>query len=146
MNEYKHDGQFLTHIYGTVNGKLVGIGSTSYNLTKKQNDNAIRLSKKPYYYSQLDGRWSNVRYGMSTIGPSGCVPTSMAMVLKGHFGINVSPIDTANRIYGYGGFNQRYFGASGTDFVRGMNSYGKTVVTINSLAQLNDYLSKVIQL
>ena len=141
-NQYKHDGQFNTHIYTKVNGKDTFLASTSYNLVKAQDDVAIRLSKKPYYYSQLDGRWSNTRYGISTLGPSGCVPTSMAMVLKGHFGMNVSPVDTANRIYSYGGFNQSYFGASGTDFVRGMNSYGKTVVTLNSLAQLNDYLSK----
>ncbi|MDA9472961.1 hypothetical protein C240_3187 [Enterococcus sp. 5H] len=31
-NEYKHDGQFITHIYATTNGTRSGIGSTSYNL------------------------------------------------------------------------------------------------------------------
>lgn len=141
-NDYKHDGKFLTHIYTKVNGKDMFLASTSYNLTKTQDNVAIRLSKKPYYYSQLDGRWSTLRYGMSTLGASGCVPTSMAMVLKGHFGINVSPIDTANRIYSYGGFNQQYFGSSGPDLIKGMNSYGKQAIVMNSLAQFNDYLSK----
>lgn len=109
---------------------------------KEQAEIQNRLNKKPYYYSQLDGRWSGRWYGMSTFGPSGCVPTSMAMVLRGHFGVNVTPVDTANRIYSYGGFNQGYFGASGTDLVRGLNSYGRSVTTINSLAELNNYLSK----
>ncbi|MHC5229564.1 GBS Bsp-like repeat-containing protein, partial [Enterococcus sp. LJL99] len=138
--DFKHGGAFKTDIYGTVNGKLQYLSGANYTL--QQDEVAIRLSKRPYYYSQLDGRWSNRQYGMSTLGPSGCVPTSMAMVLKGHFGINVTPIDTANRIYSFGGFNQQYFGASGPDFVKGMNSYGKQVVVMNSLAELNDYLAK----
>ncbi|MHC5216000.1 GBS Bsp-like repeat-containing protein [Enterococcus sp. LJL128] len=138
--DFKHGGLFHTHIYATENGRDKGVGSTSYNL--EQDEVAIRLSKPPYYYSQLDGRWSNLNYGIANLGAAGCVPTSMAMILRGHFGVNVSPIDTANRIYSYGGFNQKYFGASGIDFVKGMNSYGRTVLTVNSLSELNDYLAK----
>lgn len=103
---------------------------------------ASRKAKAPYYYSQLDGRWSGMSFGTSTLGPSGCVPTSMAMVLRGCYGINVTPVDTAKRIYGYGGFNQKYFGASGTDLVKGINSYGRSITNIQSLSELNNYLSK----
>ncbi|MGM0181706.1 hypothetical protein IGK74_000606 [Enterococcus sp. AZ150] len=138
--DFLHGGLYRTHVYGVVNGKLVGLATTSYSLV--QDEVAIRKQKKPVYYSQLDNRWKNRRYGMSTLGPSGCVPSSMAMVLKGCYGINVTPVDTANRIYSYGGFNQKYFGASGPDLVKGMQSYGRSAVVINSLGELNDYLAK----
>uniref|UniRef100_UPI0025E6F78C GBS Bsp-like repeat-containing protein n=1 Tax=uncultured Enterococcus sp. TaxID=167972 RepID=UPI0025E6F78C len=138
--DYRHGGVYTTHVYGVVNGKLVGLATTSYTL--EQDEVAVRNKQKPYYYSQLDPRWKNRRYGMSTLGPSGCVPSSMAMVLKGSYGINVTPVDTANRIYSYGGFNQKYFGASGPDLIQGMRSYGRQAVVMNSLADLNNHLAK----
>ncbi|WYJ90843.1 hypothetical protein A5888_002611 [Enterococcus sp. 9E7_DIV0242] len=139
--EFKNGGKYTTHVYANGNKAL---GGTSYTLEKKvvQDDNAIRLSKPPHYYSQLDPSWSGITYGRYKFGPTGCVPTSMAMVLRGSYGINVSPVDTANRIYQYGGFNQQYYGSSATDLFRGIRSYGRSISNINSLNELNDYLAK----
>ncbi|MGX7403424.1 GBS Bsp-like repeat-containing protein, partial [Enterococcus camelliae] len=137
---FKNSGEFYTHVYVTNNGKNQFLGATSYSLSMDEVKN--RLAHPPFYYSQLDWRWKTKNYGMANLGAAGCVPTSMAMILKGQFGLNVTPIDTANRLYSYGGYNQQYFGASGIDFVRGMNSYGRTIMMIRSLNELNDYLSK----
>lgn len=137
---FKNSGDFYTHVYVTDNGKNQFLGATSYSLSMDEVKN--RLAHLPFYYSQLDWRWKTKNYGMANLGAAGCVPTSMAMILKGQFGLNVTPIDTANRLYSYGGYNQQYFGASGIDFVRGMNSYGRTIMMIRSLNELNDYLSK----
>ncbi|MCB5952326.1 RICIN domain-containing protein [Enterococcus sp. BWT-B8] len=143
--DFKHAGHFDTHVYVKSGGTDVYVGKTSYKLEKvrtEQDNINDRLAKPPYYYSQLDSRWSRLTFGTSKFGPSGCVPTSMAMVLKGSYGMNVTPVDTANRVFSYGGFNQQYFGSSGTDLVRGMRAYGRTITNINSLSELNDYLSK----
>lgn len=138
--DFKNGGKYSTHVYANGNK---GLGGTSYTLEKVVvNDNASRLAKPPYYYSQLNPSWSGLTYGNYRFGPTGCVPTSMAMVLRGSYGINVSPIDTANRIYSYGGFNQQYFGSSATDLFRGIRSYGRSISNINSLSELNDYLAK----
>lgn len=137
---FKNSGKYNTHVYVTDNGKNTFLGATSYSLSFDQVAN--RLAKKPYYYSQLDSKCKNKYLGIANLGAAGCVPTSMAMILRGQFGINVTPVDTANRLYSYGGFNQKYFGASGIDFVKGMNSYGRTVMMIRSLSELNSYLSK----
>lgn len=139
--DFKDGGKYNTHVYANGNK---GLGGTSYSLEKKQvqDDNAIRLSKPPYYYSQLDPRWSGLSYGIAKLGPSGCVPSSMAMVLRGSYGINVTPVDTANRLFSYGGFNQQYYGSSATDLFRGIRSYGRSISSIGSLGELNNYLSQ----
>ena len=139
-SEFKDGGTYDTHVY--INKKYVG--KTSYTLKKAavQDDSAARLAKPPYYYSQLDSRWSGLTYGSAKLGPSGCVPASVAMILKGSYGVNVTPVDTANRIYSYGGFNQQYYGSSATDLFKGMRSYGRTISNINSLSELNNYLAQ----
>ena len=84
---------------------------------------------KPYYYSQWDGRWSGNRFNSSTIGPSGCVPTSLAMILKGSYGMNLTPADVAARMDVYSGWA---FGASGKDIIATANFYGHSVEVVVS--------------
>lgn len=84
---------------------------------------------KPYYYSQWDGRWSGNRFNSSTIGPSGCVPTSLAMILKGSYGMNLTPADVAARMDYYSGWA---VGASGKDIIATANSYGHSVEVVTS--------------
>lgn len=43
------------------------------------------------YYSQLDERWSGAPYGDSTVGRSGCGPTSMSIVVSTLTGTAVDP-------------------------------------------------------
>lgn len=53
-------------------------------------------------YSQYDKRWINHPYGSSTIGPSGCAPTSMAMIITNLTGKSVTPdvvADWGGRFY-----------------------------------------------
>ncbi|GHU37237.1 hypothetical protein FACS1894192_05680 [Bacilli bacterium] len=84
---------------------------------------------KPYYYSQLDPRWSGNRFNLSTIGSSGCVPTSLAMILKGSYGMNLTPADVAARMDYYSGWS---FGASGKDLIATAKSYGHAVEVVTS--------------
>lgn len=140
-SDFNHGGNYTTDIYGIAGGKQVGLGRATYNLSQTSSA-AERKRKTPFYYSQLDSRWESRMYGRYDFGSTGCVPSSMAMVLKGCYGLNVTPIDTANRIYSYGGFNQQYYGASGPDLVRGMASYGRTAQVLNSVEELNEYLAK----
>ena len=84
---------------------------------------------KPYYYSQWDGRWSGNRFNASTIGPSGCVPTSLAMILRGSYGMNLTPADVAARMDVYSSWS---FGASGKDIIATANAYGHSVEVVTS--------------
>ena len=84
---------------------------------------------KPYYYSQWDSRWSGNRFNSTTIGPSGCVPTSLAMVLKGSYGMNLTPADVGARMDYYSGWP---VGASGKDIIATAKSYGHTVEVVTS--------------
>lgn len=48
------------------------------------------------YYSQLDSRWKDTKYGKSgTIGTSGCGPTALAIAVATLTGKNITPQDTA---------------------------------------------------
>lgn len=51
---------------------------------------------KVVYYSQYDIRWKNLPYSNSTIGTSGCGPTSMAMIVSTLTNQTVDPIQMCN--------------------------------------------------
>lgn len=51
------------------------------------------------YYSQLDKRWAGASYGDSTIGRSGCGPTSMSIVISTLTGQAVDPPHMAEWAY-----------------------------------------------
>lgn len=101
-----------------------------------------RLAKKPVYFSQLDSRWRNVYVGNYTLGQTGCVPTSLAMVLRGSYGQNVMPFDVARTMNSIGSLNKSYYGASATDLAKTVRYYGKTIRVINSNSDMNYYLSQ----
>ena len=66
-NEYKHDGQFNTHIYAKVNGKDKFLASTSYNLeftnVNKVEQTAIGKNKmKITIFNPNRGNVSNVQF------------------------------------------------------------------------------------
>lgn len=48
------------------------------------------------YYSQYDVRWKNLPYSNSTIGTSGCAPTSMAMIVSSLTDNSIDPIQMCN--------------------------------------------------
>ena len=103
-------------------------------------DNTI--SRQPVWHSnflyQNDPRWSNIRIGDSTLGPEGCGPTSIAMVLNG-YGASYSPVDiarTANRIGNYNNPNVGGDGIDGQTILSSLNYYGMRATPITSEAQL----------
>lgn len=60
------------------------------------NGNLERINSGPYYYSQLDPRWSNREYTPgSTFGSFGCLITSYAMVRSMITGTEITPEDEA---------------------------------------------------
>ncbi|WEV60430.1 C39 family peptidase [Streptococcaceae bacterium ESL0729] len=101
-----------------------------------------RMKAVPYYYSQRDPRWRYAYVGNYQMGPTGCVPTSLSMILKGSYGTEANPFFVASQMARLGGFNQRYRGASGTDLVLTAQAFGRTVRKADTLDQLNYYLSQ----
>lgn len=48
-------------------------------------------------YIQTDPRWANAPFGSSTVGPSGCGPSAMAMIITALTGQAVTPDQTAKK-------------------------------------------------
>lgn len=95
--------------------------------TSSSNTNTT-VANKPTYFSQLDSRWSGVRFRHTTIGSDGCVPTSLAMVLRGSYGLNVDPVSVSQKM---APMNSWYAGASGQDLVKTAQAYGRSVEEIS---------------
>lgn len=55
-------------------------------------------------YSQTDPRWKDHAYGTTTIGPSGCGPTAMAMIITNLTGKSVLPPEAADYAHASGMF------------------------------------------
>ena len=104
------------------------------------NDNTI--SRQPVWHSnflyQNDPRWANVSVGDSTLGPEGCGPTSIAMILNG-YGANYNPVQiarTANQIGNYNNPNIPGDGIDGQTVVKTLNYYGMQTTQITAKEQL----------
>lgn len=87
-----------------------------------------KQAAKPYYYSQWDKRWANTWLSGGTFGATGCVPTSVAMVLKGSYGVNVTPRQVGNQV---SQFHESY-GASGLDLKTMVNAYGHQAQSLST--------------
>lgn len=75
------------------------------------------MNKKPVSYLQTDSRWKSLPYRVtgenSTIGGSGCGPTSAAMLIETLTGKTFTPVDACNwsMAHGYKALNQgTYYG------------------------------------
>ena len=127
-----HIGQYLIHVSAqTPNGKtdIKYMGWSVIN--------------RPTYFSQLDGRWASNTFNGSTIGPSGCVPTSLAMILNGCYNMNVLLPDVAKTMEKY---THRAIGASGRDIINTANAYGRNVEQISSQQRAIELLKSGISL
>lgn len=73
------------------------------------------MNNRPVYYMQTDNRWKKINYSAkgesTTIGASGCGPTSMAMVIATWVDPSVNPVTTCNwsLSHGYKAKNQGTF-------------------------------------
>lgn len=75
------------------------------------------------FYSQYDPRWKDYSFGSSTIGPSGCGPASVAMVVATLADSSITPKETADY-----GTQQGYYieeqGSSWAFFSEGVKNWG----------------------
>lgn len=96
-------------------------------------------ANQPVYFSQLDWRWSSHRFNDYTMGQAGCVPTSIAMVLNGSYGITVSPDDVRSVM---NNTSVSSFGATGQDLVNSVRYYGRQVEQINTVSRTAELLQQ----
>ena len=77
------------------------------------------------YYSQLDSRWSSKRYGHYLFGPTGCVPTSLAMIFSGLSGKTVLPTQVGDYIYqNTSAFNKLGPGTASNGIAKAIDKWG----------------------
>ncbi|MHB9782517.1 GBS Bsp-like repeat-containing protein, partial [Streptococcus sp. 10F2] len=77
------------------------------------------------YYSQLDSRWANKRYGNYLFGPTGCVPTTLAMAFTGLSGKTVLPTEVGDYIYkNTDAFNKIGPGTAATGIAKAVSHWG----------------------
>ena len=77
------------------------------------------------YLSQKDSRWSNTLIGDYTIGGTGCVPTTAAMIINYYKGTNYTPVDIATKFYDAGYMNtSQYLGSNGDSFLVVKSEFG----------------------
>lgn len=97
-------GESLLEELGGISGGSLGAGCAS------EHSNQGEIRGNIVYYSQTDPRWKDKPYGSSEIGPSGCGPTSVAMVLSTLIDPSLTPDKVAAE------FGQYYVSGSGSSF------------------------------
>jgi hypothetical protein len=81
----------------------------NYDAIRYVEDTIMQGGKEIKYYNQLDMPWNDMLYGFATsIGHSGCGPTSMAIVLSTLMGYDITPAQMADWSYNKGYLVQYY--------------------------------------
>ncbi|GAJ61478.1 GBS Bsp-like repeat-containing protein [Streptococcus parauberis] len=120
VNQINHRGvkgnyyvnALVTFADGTVENKALGnyILNASYDIP---------------YYNQKDPRWGNKTYGYYTMGASGCVPTSLAMIFSSLSGKAVLPPQVADFLYySTNDFNKSEIGTTTTGLLKAVSHFG----------------------
>ena len=78
-------------------GKWTYYENISNQLVYENKNLVVQPTEFPQYY-QADARWGDKRYGISNMKITGCVPTSLAMVISGLVK-DVTPVQVADYIY-----------------------------------------------
>lgn len=135
VQNHSGTGTYQIHAYEESNGHLRGLGAKTIQVAKS--------SYQAPYYSQLDPRWSGIRYGMWHFGPTGCVPATMAMIISGIKGYAVSPVQVGNYLhYNTLEFNRAFLGTSSRGVVMAANNWGLKAQAMNSYAALEAALKQ----
>ena len=95
----------------------------------------------PTYYKQNDYDWGYKRFGSYRLTNTGCVPTSLAMVLEPLLGRQVLPAEVAQVMYNEGYLNNHYYGAGAPGIEYVAEYYGLKSDRINSKEELIQALS-----
>lgn len=104
--------------------------SISHFYDEKSKD-FVKPVKLPQYY-QADARWSSKRYGISNMKITGCVPTSLSMIISG-LKENVTPVQVADYIYDTSmEMNTLFTGTSSLGAVAAIEHWGCNYRVVNS--------------
>ena len=129
-------GEYKIHLYYKQdNGQLIAVDATT-----------TQVSKAAYntpYYSQRDGRWGGRKYGSYSMDATGCVPTTLAMVISGITGTEVLPTTVADYLYNHTNeFNKDGFGTSSRGIVRAAQHWDLTTETLFTASAVKEVLSQ----
>lgn len=137
FNAQNHSGvgKYHIHAYEVVNGQMKGLGTQTVQVAKS--------SFVAPYFSQLDPRWSGLRYGAWSFGPTGCVPTVIGMIFTSLKGTTISPVDVGNFLhYNTMEFNRNFAGTSSRGIVLAAQHWGLKTNALNSVTDLSTALQQ----
>ena len=129
-------GEYKIHLYYKQdNGQLIAVDATTTQVSKA-------VYNTPYY-SQRDGRWGGRKYGPYSMDATGCVPTTLAMVISGITGTEVLPTTVADYLYNHTNeFNKDGFGTSSRGIVRAAQHWDLTNETLFTASAVKEVLSQ----
>ena len=129
-------GEYKIHLYYKQdNGQLIAVDATTTQVSKA-------VYNTPYY-SQRDGRWGGRKYGPYSMDATGCVPTTLAMVISGITGTEVLPTTVADYLYNHTNeFNKDGFGTSSRGIVRAAQHWDLTTETLFTASAVKEVLSQ----
>ena len=136
---------FYLYVENDPNGGSVGLMAANRTITLGSKTLYIDGSGYIYrsdisnipYLSQVDYRWRNTSIGYSTIGSSGCLPSTAAMIINYYKGTNYTPVDIARQLYSAGYMNTpTYFGSTSDSYKVVQDNYGLSYQNNLSYSQL----------
>ena len=136
---------FYFYVENDSNGGSVGLMAANRTITLGSKTLYIDGSGYIYrsdisnipYLSQVDYRWRNTSIGYSTIGSSGCLPSTAAMIINYYKGTNYTPVDIARQLYCAGYMNTpTYFGSTSDSYKVVQDNYGLSYQNNLSYSQL----------
>lgn len=136
---------FYFYVENDTNGGSVGLMAANRTITLGSKTLYIDGSGYIYrsdisnipYLSQVDYRWRNTSIGYSTIGSSGCLPSTAAMIINYYKGTNYTPVDIARQLYSAGYMNTpTYFGSTSDSYKVVQDNYGLSYQNNLSYSQL----------
>ena len=129
-------GEYKIHLYYKQdNGQLIAVDAATTQVSKA-------VYNTPYY-SQRDGRWGGRKYGPYSMDATGCVPTTLAMVISGITGTEVLPTTVADYLYNHTNeFNKDGFGTSSRGIVRAAQHWDLTTETLFTASAVKEVLSQ----
>ena len=136
---------FYFYVENDSNGGSVGLMAANRTITLGSKTLYIDGSGYIYrsdisnipYLSQVDYRWRNTSIGYSTIGSSGCLPSTAAIIINYYKGTNYTPVDIARQLYSAGYMNTpTYFGSTSDSYKVVQDNYGLSYQNNLSYSQL----------
>jgi len=113
-----------------------------YTINSKTGE-VIKVQYIPRYYNQKDNRWSYIKYGRSSMGNTGCAPTSMAMAYTSILEREILPPTVADYLYyETNEYNKKDSGTSGLGIIYASNKFNVNIEKINTKTQLINALSQ----